>query len=155
MNTNIRKIFYNKEKKLVYREGVTYPIFSTVTRNMSSHCVIELSIPQWYMLKDNSIRLSYMVSSKSKTLTTVKYKIIPQGSNVMLRKKSVSNGKFIWCQEVDLCRMKYSYFLLTVNKDKLPNDDGLIILNSYSIVKKGVMIKLLTLLVWLFYVRAH
>ena len=54
---------------------------------MSPHCVIELSITQWHILKDDSIYLSDMASSKYKTLTTVKYKNMAQGRNAMLREK--------------------------------------------------------------------
>ena len=94
-------------------------------------CLLELDTRGLSRIKDNTIHLSQKVISDCGNLKNVLYNDMQYGKNVKLfRKRTVSNGKQICWNEINLPQMKYGYCIFTIDKKEVVVDDGVIIICS-------------------------
>ena len=93
--------------------------------------LLELGTRGLSRIKDNTINLGQKVISDCEHLKNVLYNDVQYGKNLKLfRKRTVSNGKQICWNEINLPQMKYKYCIFTINKKDVVGDDGVIIIFS-------------------------
>ena len=87
------------------------------TCTATSHCLLELGTCDLARIKDNNIHLSRKLISECGKVNNVLYNDVQYGNSVKLfKKRTVSNGKFICWNEINLPQMKYGYSILTINQ---------------------------------------
>ena len=80
---------------------------------------MELSTKEWVRNKDNSIVVSGFGVCNTSGKTEVLYQNVDYGKNVKyIKRHSISNGKPIHWNEINLSEMKGSYFMITTKKEE-------------------------------------
>ena len=97
----------------------------------SPHCLMELSDREWQRYKKSSILVSNRVISKDVGCDHIMYENVEYGSEVKsMKKRSISKGKSIWWEEINLTEMKSGILLITTMKKECINDQSIIIVDT-------------------------
>ena len=84
---------------------------------------MELSQREWKRYKESSVFVIGKIETVQDDCSHVLYNKVVYGNNVQLTKRrSTSNDKTIWWEEINLPRIKLSYFLITTPKNELISD---------------------------------
>ena len=103
-----------------------------------AHCLMELSEREWNWYIDSSIHVSGRVEEPHKGCTHILYENIEFGSRAkIMKRRSICNGKTIWWEEVNLPRIKISYFIITTSKAELIKDTTIHIVDTASRTDKN------------------
>ena len=106
MGVGKRAIILSSKDELFEKDvGIYY-----ANKGKSPHCMMELSAKEWVRYKDNSIVVGGLGVCNTSGNTEVLYSNVEYGKNVKyIKRRSISNGKPIHWNEINLSEMKGSF----------------------------------------------
>ena len=115
MGVGKRAIILSSKDELFEKDvGIYY-----ANKGKSPHCMMELSAKEWVRYKDNSIVVGGLGVCNTSGNTEVLYSNVEYGKNVKyIKRRSISNGKPIHWNEINLSEMKGSFFMITTKKEE-------------------------------------